>query len=231
MKQYRDIKSKYPDSILLFRVGDFYETFHEDAVIASKVLGIILTKRGAGSNSETKLAGFPYHSLDTYLHKLVKAGHRVAICEQLENPKLTKKIVKRGVTDLITPGVALNDEILSRKTNNFLAAVNINKSRFGISFLDISTGEFLVSEGDEEYILNLIQNFSPKEILISKDDSKKFNNNINNDYFFFVEDWFINFDTSIKKIKDHFKISTTKGFGISKDNQGIISASMILHYL
>ncbi len=231
MKQYRDIKSKYPDSILLFRVGDFYETFHEDAVIASKVLGIILTKRGAGSNSETKLAGFPYHSLDTYLHKLVKAGHRVAICEQLENPKLTKKIVKRGVTDLITPGVALNDEILSRKTNNFLAAVNINKSRFGISFLDISTGEFLVSEGDDEYVLNLIQNFSPKEILISKDDSKKFNNNINNDYFFFVEDWFINFDTSIKKINDHFKISTTKGFGISKDNQGIISASMILHYL
>ena len=231
MKQYRDIKSKYPDSILLFRVGDFYETFHEDAVIASKVLGIILTKRGAGSNSETKLAGFPYHSLDTYLHKLVKAGHRVAICEQLENPKLTKKIVKRGVTDLITPGVALNDEILSRKTNNFLAAVNINKSRFGISFLDISTGEFLVSEGDEEYILNLIQNFSPKEILISKDDSKKFNTNINNDYFFFVEDWFINFDTSIKKINEHFKISTTKGFGISKDNQGIISASMILHYL
>ena len=231
MKQYRDIKSKYPDSILLFRVGDFYETFHEDAVIASKVLGIILTKRGAGSNSETKLAGFPYHSLDTYLHKLVKAGHRVAICEQLENPKLTKKIVKRGVTDLITPGVALNDEILSRKTNNFLAAVNINKSKFGISFLDISTGEFLVSEGDEEYVLNLIQNFSPKEILISKDDSKKFNNNINNDYFFFVEDWFINFDTSIKKINDHFKISTTKGFGISKDNQGIISASMILHYL
>ena len=227
MKQYRDIKSKYPDSILLFRVGDFYETFHEDAVIASKVLGIILTKRGAGSNSETKLAGFPYHSLDTYLHKLVKAGHRVAICEQLENPKLTKKIVKRGVTDLITPGVALNDEILSRKTNNFLAAVNINKSRFGISFLDISTGEFLVSEGDEEYILNLIQNFSPKEILISKDDSKKFNTNINNDYFFFVEDWFINFDTSIKKINEHFKISTTKGVVISKDNKGIISASMI----
>ncbi len=231
MKQYRDIKSKYPDSILLFRVGDFYETFHQDAVIASKVLGIILTKRGAGSNSETKLAGFPYHSLDTYLHKLVKAGHRVAICEQLENPKLTKKIVKRGVTDLITPGVALNDEILSRKTNNFLAAVNINKLNFGISFLDISTGEFLVSQGNEEYILNLIQNFGPKEILISKEDSKKFNNSINNDYFFFVEDWFINFDTSIKKINDHFKIRTTKGFGISKDNLGLISASMILHYL
>ena len=168
MKQYRDIKSKYPDSILLFRVGDFYETFHQDAVIASQVLGIILTKRGSGSNSETKLAGFPYHSLNTYLHKLVKSGHRVAICEQLENPKLTKKIVKRGVTDLITPGVALNDEILSKKTNNFLGAVNINKSKFGISLLDISTGEFLVSEGNEEYILNLIQNFNPKEILISK---------------------------------------------------------------
>ena len=180
MKQYRDIKSKYPDSVLLFRVGDFYETFHEDAIIASKVLGIILTKRGAGSNSETKLAGFPYHSLDTYLHKLVKAGHRVAICEQLENPKLTKKIVKRGVTDLITPGVALNDEILSQKTNNFLAAININKSIFGVSFLDISTGEFLVSEGNEEYIVNLIQNFGSKEILITKEDSLKLQNkNIN----------------------------------------------------
>ena len=163
MKQYRDIKSKYPDSILLFRVGDFYETFHEDAVISSKVLGIILTKRGAGSNSETKLAGFPYHSLDTYLHKLVKAGYRVAICEQLENPKLTKKIVKRGVTDLITPGVSLNDEILTQKTNNFLCAININKSNYGVSFLDVSTGEFLLSEGNEDYILNLIQNFNPKE--------------------------------------------------------------------
>ena len=231
MKQYRDIKSKYPDSILLFRVGDFYETFHQDAITASKVLGIILTKRGAGSNSETKLAGFPYHSLDTYLHKLVKAGHRVAICEQLENPKLTKKIVKRGVTDLITPGVALNDEILSGKTNNFLAAINIKKSKFGISFLDISTGEFLLSEGNEEYILNLIQNFAPKEILISKEDSKKFNNYINDDCFFFVDDWFINFDTSLKKINDHFKITSTKGFGILKDNYGLISASMILHYL
>ena len=231
MKQYRDIKSKYPDSILLFRVGDFYETFHQDAITASKVLGIILTKRGAGSNSETKLAGFPYHSLDTYLHKLVKAGHRVAICEQLENPKLTKKIVKRGVTDLITPGVALNDEILSGKTNNFLAAINIKKSKFGISFLDISTGEFLLSEGNEEYILNLIQNFAPKEILISKEDSKKFNNHINDDCFFYVDDWFINFDTSLKKINDHFKITSTKGFGILKDNHGLISASMILHYL
>ena len=232
MKQYRDIKSKYPDSVLLFRVGDFYETFHEDAIIASKVLGIILTKRGAGSNSETKLAGFPYHSLDTYLHKLVKAGHRVAICEQLENPKLTKKIVKRGVTDLITPGVALNDEILSQKTNNFLAAININKSFFGVSFLDISTGEFLVSEGSEEYIVNLIQNFGSKEILITKEDSLKLQNiNINHDYFYFVDEWLVNLDTSLKKIKNHFGVTTMKGFGISNKNSGLISASMILHYL
>ena len=232
MKQYRDIKSKYPDSVLLFRVGDFYETFHEDAIIASKVLGILLTKRGAGSNSETKLAGFPYHSLDTYLHKLVKAGHRVAICEQLENPKLTKKIVKRGVTDLITPGVALNDEILSQKTNNFLAAININKSIFGVSFLDISTGEFLVSEGSEEYIVNLIQNFGSKEILITKEDSLKLQNkNINHDYFYFVDEWLVNLDTSLKKIKNHFGVSTMKGFGISNKNSGLISASMILHYL
>ena len=232
MKQYRDIKSKYPDSVLLFRVGDFYETFHEDAIIASKVLGIILTKRGAGSNSETKLAGFPYHSLDTYLHKLVKAGHRVAICEQLENPKLTKKIVKRGVTDLITPGVALNDEILSQKTNNFLAAININKSIFGVSFLDISTGEFLVSEGTDEYIVNLIQNFGSKEILITKEDSLKLQNiNINHDYFYFVDEWLVNLDTSLKKIKNHFGVTTMKGFGISNKNSGLISASMILHYL
>ena len=232
MKQYRDIKSKYPDSVLLFRVGDFYETFHKDAIIASKVLGIILTKRGAGSNSETKLAGFPYHSLDTYLHKLVKAGHRVAICEQLENPKLTKKIVKRGVTDLITPGVALNDEILSQKTNNFLAAININKSIFGVSFLDISTGEFLVSEGNEEYIVNLIQNFGSKEILITKEDSLKLQNkNINHDYFYFVDEWLVNLDTSLKKIKNHFGVTTMKGFGISNKNSGLISASMILHYL
>ena len=232
MKQYRDIKSKYPDSVLLFRVGDFYETFHDDAIIASKVLGIILTKRGAGSSSETKLAGFPYHSLDTYLHKLVKAGYRVAICEQLENPKLTKKIVKRGVTDLITPGVALNDEILSQKTNNFLAAININKSIFGVSFLDISTGEFLVSEGSEEYIVNLIQNFGSKEILITKEDSLKLQNkNINHDYFYFVDEWLVNLDTSLKKIKNHFSVTTTKGFGISNKNSGLISASMILHYL
>ena len=170
--RYNDIKSKYPKSILLFRVGDFYETFHEDAVIASQVLGIVLTKRGSGVNKETKLAGFPYHSLDTYLHKLVKAGHRVAICEQLENPKLTKKIVKRGVTDLITPGVSLNDEILTSKKNNFLAAVNVVGDQIGLSLLDVSTGDFFLSQGSLNYILSLIKNFDPKEILISKNDLK-----------------------------------------------------------
>ena len=232
MKQYREIKEKYPDSILLFRVGDFYETFHEDAIVTSKVLGILLTRRGSGINKETKLAGFPHHSLDTYLHKLVKAGHRVAICEQLENPKLTKTIVKRGVTDLVTPGVALNDEILNQKKNNFLAAINFSKKNVGIAFLDISTGEFISSEGSFDYCLNLIENFEPKEILISKSDKKLFENkNINEDYFFFVDDWMINFDTSLKKIYNHFDVKTLKGFGISDNSLGVISASMILHYL
>ncbi len=232
MKQYREIKEKYPDSILLFRVGDFYETFHEDATVTSKVLGIVLTRRGSGINKETKLAGFPHHSLDTYLHKLVKAGHRVAICEQLENPKLTKTIVKRGVTDLVTPGVALNDEILNQKKNNFLAAINFSKKNVGIAFLDISTGEFISSEGSFDYCLNLIENFEPKEILISKADKKLFENkNINEDYFFFVDDWMINFDTSLKKIYNHFDVKTLKGFGISDNSLGVISASMILHYL
>ena len=157
MKQYNSIKEKYPDAMLLFRVGDFYETFHEDAVKASKILDIILTKRGSGVNKETKLAGFPHHSLNTYLYKLVKAGERVAICDQLEDPKTTKTIVKRGVTELVTPGVSLNDEILEKKSNNFLASIHNIKDDFGISFLDISTGEFMLSKGNREYIKNLIQ--------------------------------------------------------------------------
>ncbi len=159
MLQYNNIKTKYPDAMLLFRVGDFYETFSEDAKIAAKILGIVLTKRGAGSESETALAGFPHHSLNTYLPKLVKAGLRVAICDQLEDPKLTKKIVKRGVTELVTPGVALNDEVLSSKTNNFLAALHFGKKRIGISFLDVSTGEFITSQGNRDYIDKLLQNF------------------------------------------------------------------------
>ncbi|MBT7624395.1 MAG: DNA mismatch repair protein MutS [Flavobacteriaceae bacterium] len=232
MKQYNKIKDKYPDALLLFRVGDFYETFHEDAIRASKILGIVLTKRGAGSNSETKLAGFPHHSLNTYLHKLVKAGERVAICDQLEDPKTTKTIVKRGVTELITPGVSLNDGILEKKSNNFLASIYNLKENYGISFLDISTGEFLISEGKIEYIKNLLQSFDPKEILISKDFKKEFKHLFGNyNSVFYLEKWVYNEDYAIEKIKNQFKVLNLKGFGIKKDNLGIISSGSILHYL
>ncbi len=174
MKQYNTIKAKYPDALLLFRVGDFYETFGEDAIKASKILDIILTKRGAGSSSETELAGFPHHSLNSYLPKLVKAGCRVAICDQLEDPKLTKTIVKRGVTELVTPGVALSDDILNSKSNNFLAAVDFGVQQIGVSFLDVSTGEFFMSQGNLDYVDKLLQNFRPSEVLISKPNRKKF---------------------------------------------------------
>tara|TARA_B110000444_G_scaffold63974_1_gene59893 strand:+ start:51 stop:2645 length:2595 start_codon:yes stop_codon:yes gene_type:complete len=232
MKQYNKIKDKYPDALLLFRVGDFYETFHEDAVKTSKILGIVLTKRGAGSNSETKLAGFPHHSLNTYLHKLVKAGERVAICDQLEDPKTTKTIVKRGVTELITPGVSLNDGILEKKSNNFLASIYILKDYYGISFLDISTGEFLISQGNIDYIKNLLQSFDPKEILISKKHKKEFNS-LFGDYksIFYLEQWVFNKDFAKEKIKNQFKILNLKGFGIKEDNLGIIASGSILHYL
>jgi DNA mismatch repair protein MutS len=232
MKQYNKIKGKYPDALLLFRVGDFYETFHEDAVKTSKILGIVLTKRGAGSNSETKLAGFPYHSLNTYLHKLVKAGERVAICDQLEDPKTTKTIVKRGVTELITPGVSLNDGILEKKSNNFLASIYNLKDNYGISFLDISTGEFLVSQGNIDYIKNLLQSFDPKEILISKKHKKEFNS-LFGDYIsiFYLEQWVYNKDFALEKIKNQFHVLNLKGFGIKEDNLGIIACGSILHYL
>ena len=232
MKQYNKIKGKYPDALLLFRVGDFYETFHEDAVKTSKILGIVLTKRGAGSNSETKLAGFPHHSLNTYLHKLVKAGERVAICDQLEDPKTTKTIVKRGVTELITPGVSLNDGILEKKSNNFLASIYNLKDYYGISFLDISTGEFLISEGNIDYIKNLLQSFDPKEILISKKNKKEFNS-LFGDYksIFYLDQWVYNKDFASEKIKNQFQVLNLKGFGINEDNLGIIACGSILHYL
>ncbi|MDO5972173.1 DNA mismatch repair protein MutS [Flavivirga aquimarina] len=232
MKQYNAIKAKYPDALLLFRVGDFYETFGEDAVKTAGILGIILTKRGAGSESETELAGFPHHSLNTYLPKLVKAGERVAICDQLEDPKLTKKIVKRGVTELVTPGVALNDEVLVSKSNNFLCSVYFDKKYIGISFLDISTGEFLTSQGNAEYIDKLLQNFSPSEVLVSKQKRTTFNDTFGNDFHtFYMEDWVYQTDYAYETLIKHFDTKTLKGFGIEDLYEGIIASGSILHYL
>ena len=231
MKQYNAIKAKYPDALLLFRVGDFYETFGSDAVKAAKILDIILTKRGAGSQSETELAGFPHHSLNTYLPKLVKAGARVAICDQLEDPKKTKTIVKRGVTELITPGVSLNDEVLSSKTNNFLAAVYFGKS-IGISLLDVSTGEFLTAQGTEAYVAKLLQNFTPSEVLIEKQKRTKFSQTFGDDFnVFYLEDWVFQEDYAYESLCTHFQTKTLKGFGVEGLPYGLVSAGAILHYL
>ena len=232
MQQYNNIKVKYPDAMLLFRVGDFYETFGEDAAKAAKILGIILTKRGAGSQSETNLAGFPHHSLNTYLPKLVKAGLRVAICDQLEDPKMTKTIVKRGVTELVTPGVALNDEVLQAKKNNFLAAVHFGKKQIGISFLDVSTGEFLTAQGNAEYIDKLLQNFSPSEILVQKQFKQRFRDIFGEQFYnFYLEDWIFQKDFANEILHNHFKIKSLKGFGIDDLAEGIISAGAVMHYL
>ena len=232
MRQYYKIKEKHPDALLLFRVGDFYETFHEDAVKASNILGIILTKRGAGSNSETKLAGFPHHSLNTYLHKLVKAGERVAICEQLEDPKQTKTIVKRGVTELITPGVALNDGILDQKSNNFLASVFNIKNKYGIALFDISTGELLISDGTLDHINNLLSNYEAKEVLVCKKNKSTFVDEFGKyTSTFYLDDWVFGKDFSIEKIKSHFNVNSLKGFGIDENNVGILACGSILHYL
>ena len=232
MKQYNQIKEKYPDALLLFRVGDFYETFGEDAVKASSILDIILTKRGAGSSSETPLAGFPYHSLDTYLPKLVKAGCRVAICDQLENPKLTKTIVKRGVTELVTPGVIINDAILDHKKNNYLAAVFFGKKNIGISFIDISTGDFWVGQGNKDVIAQFLQNFIPSEILVGKPQKKLFETNFGIQFpTFYVEDWVFENDFANEKLTTHFDTNSLSGFGISDLFEGCNSAGAILHYL
>ena len=231
MQQYNAIKAKYPDALLLFRVGDFYETFGEDAIQASKILDIILTKRGAGSQSETELAGFPHHSLNLYLPKLVKSGLRVAICDQLEDPKKTKKIVKRGVTELVTPGLASVDGVLYPKKNNFLASIFISNN-IGISFLDISTGEFLLSQGDSEYIAKLLANFNPSEILIAKQQKKIFNEKFGELYnLFFLDEWVYNSDFANELIQKQFKTNSIKGFGIKDLNEGVISTAGILHYL
>ncbi|MDA8547228.1 DNA mismatch repair protein MutS [Flavobacteriaceae bacterium] len=232
MKQYNDIKFKYPNTVLLFRVGDFYETFGQDAVLASKVLGIVLTKRGAGSTSETELAGFPHHSIDNYLPKLVKAGHRVAICDQLEDPKLTKKIVKRGVTEIVTPGIVINDGVLDQKKNNYLASIYFEKNECGISFLDVSTGDFYISQGDFKLIDQLISNLSPNEILVSKPSKNKFNELIGSTYNIYpLDDWVFDSSYSKNKLLDHFDTKSLKGFGVEDIQLGITAAGSIIHYL
>lgn len=232
MQQYNTIKAKYPDACLLFRVGDFYETFGEDAIRASRILGITLTKRGNGSESETALAGFPHHSINTYLPKLVKAGLRVAICDQLEDPKMTKTIVKRGVTELVTPGVSFNDDILQSKSNNFLAAVFLGKKTNGITFLDVSTGEFLTAEGNEEYIDKLLQNFRPSEVLVSKQQKADFKQHFGEDFHvFYLEDWIYKEDYAFESLTKHFQTNSLKGFGIDDFNEAVISSGAILYYL
>ena len=232
MKQYNAIKVKYPDAMLLFRVGDFYETFGDDAKKAAEVLSITLTKRGAGSDSETALAGFPHHSLNTYLPKLVKAGMRVAICDQLEDPKMTKTIVKRGVTELVTPGVSLNDEVLQSKKNNFLAAIHFDKKQLGISFLDVSTGEYLVAQGNTEYIDKLLQNFAPSEILVQKQNKQQFLEVFENRYYsFYLDDWVFQTEYANETLQNHFEVKSLKGFGIQDLKCGIIAAGAVLYYL
>lgn len=232
MKQHQAIKSKYPDAVLLFRVGDFYETFKEDALIAAKVLGITLTKRANGAASHIELAGFPHHSLDTYLHKLVKAGHRVAICDQLEDPKTVKGIVKRGVTELVTPGVAVNDKLLENKSNNFLAAVYLNDVENGVAFLDISTGEFLVAQGNIEYIDKLLQSFQPSEVLISKAKQKTFQEQLNQKYYTFaIEDWIFQHHYGYETLLRHFDTQSLKGYGIEDWQAATIAAGVAIHYL
>jgi len=231
MKQYNQIKSKYPDALLLFRVGDFYETFGEDAVKAAQTLDIVLTKRNNGSE-RSELAGFPYHSVNTYLPKLVKAGYRVAICDQLEDPKMVKGIVKRGVTELVTPGVALSDDILQSKNNNFLAALWMGKQAHGIAFLDVSTGEFLVAQGDKHYLDKLLQNFKPSELLVAKVQKKAFLETFGDDFHcFFLEDWVFKDDYAQQLLTKHFQTNSLKGFGIDDLPEAILSAGAILYYL
>jgi DNA mismatch repair protein MutS len=232
MKQYNTIKAKYPDALLLFRVGDFYETFGEDAIKASDILGIVLTRRANGSAKYIELAGFPHHSLDTYLPKLVKAGYRVAICDQLEDPKLTKTIVKRGVTELVTPGVSYNDKVLENRVNNFLASIHLEPKTSGISFLDVSTGEFYVTQGSEEYIDKLLQSFRPSEVIIQKNKLRKFQELFGEKFYTNTfDDWVFTKDFANETLTKHFETNSLKGFGIENLDYGIIAAGAALHYL
>lgn len=232
MKQYFDLKAKHPDAIMLFRCGDFYETYSEDAVAAAEILGITLTKRANGQSKTVEMAGFPHHALDTYLPKLIRAGRRVAICDQLEDPKTTKKLVKRGITELVTPGVAISDTVLSYKENNFLAAVHFGKTACGISFLDISTGEFLTAEGPTDYIDKLLNNFAPKEVLFERGKKPMFEGNFGNKFFTFeLEDWVFNETSAKEKLLKHFETKNLKGFGVENLHNGIIASGAILQYL
>lgn len=232
MKQHKDIKAKYPDAVLLFRVGDFYETFGEDALISSRVLGITLTKRSNGSASAVELAGFPHHALDTYLHKLVKAGYRVAICDQLEDPKTVKGIVKRGVTELVTPGVATNDKLLENKTNNFLATLYLNEPTCGVAFLDISTGEFYVAQGSIEYMDKLLQSFQPSEVVLSKSHQKRFKEKFDTRvYTFLLDEWIFQEQYTYDQLLEHFQTKSLKGYGIEDMKAATVAAGAALHYL
>lgn len=232
MRQYVELKAKHPDAVLLFRCGDFYETYLEDAVIASRILGITLTRRNNGNNKGSEMAGFPFHALDTYLPKLVRAGKRVAICDQLEDPKLTKKLVKRGITELVTPGVAMSDNVLNYKENNFLASVHFDKSTCGIAFLDISTGEFITGEGTPDYIEKLLSNFSPKEVLFERNRKQQFEQFFGSKFFTFqLDDWVFTEQTAKQKLLKHFGVKNLKGFGIDHLKSGIIASGAILQYL
>ena len=234
MKQFFSLKAKHPDALLLFRCGDFYETYCDDAIEASRILGITLTRRNNGANGKTnaEMAGFPHHALDTYLPKLIRAGKRVAICDQLEDPKLTKKLVKRGITELVTPGVAMTDNVLNYKENNFLAAVHFGKGACGVSFLDISTGEFLTSEGTYDYVEKLLNNFQPKEVLVERGRKNDFERYFGNRFFnFFLEDWVFTEQTARQKLLSHFKVKSLKGFGVEHLHNGIIASGAILQYL
>lgn len=232
MKQYNAIKAKHPGALLLFRVGDFYETFGEDAITASKVLDIVLTKRANGAASHIELAGFPHHSLDNYLPKLVRAGNRVAICDQLEDPKMVKGIVKRGVTELVTPGLSYNDQVLDTRKNNYLASIHFGKEKHGIAFLDVSTGEFMCAEGNSSYVEKLLQSFAPSELIFSKAAKKVASEVVKNDFItFHCEDWVYQFDFTYEKLKNHFGTANLKGFGIEELESGIVAAGAILYYL
>ncbi|KAA6324809.1 DNA mismatch repair protein MutS, partial [termite gut metagenome] len=232
MKQFLDLKAKYPNAIMLFRCGDFYETYSTDAVVAAEILGITLTKRANGKEKTVEMAGFPHHALDTYLPKLIRAGKRVAICDQLEDPKATKKLVKRGITELVTPGVSINDNILNHKENNFLAAVHLGKIACGVAFLDISTGEFLTAEGTFDYVDKLLNNFAPKEILFERGKRTIFETNFGNKFFTYeLDDWVFTETTAREKLLKQFETQNLKGFGVEHLKNGIVASGAVLQYL